>query len=72
MERYEGESSPRKRRSGAGRKMVYSGTGAPLLSVRLEPDVHKRVTERPEGPRKYLERLVRKDATEEDQGGAGN
>jgi len=54
----------RKRAPGGGRKRQYAegnGTGAPTLRVRLDPDVHAKVTAQPEGAREYLQRLVRAD-----------
>ena len=54
--------NPKKR----GRPKQYEGwsnteRGAPRLAVRLSPAVYKVVTERPEGPRAYIERLVTDD-----------
>lgn len=47
--------------------------GAPTLSVRLAPLVHSHITNHPEKPRAYIERLVTEDAerTGEVLGGAG-
>lgn len=52
-----------KRRPGRPRKYTegVSKQGAPVLRVRLEPDVYVYVQEQPEGARAYLERLVRWD-----------
>ncbi len=51
---------------GRGRPRKYprdlANDGAPVLSVRLEPDVYLHVQAQPEGPRAYIERLVRSDA----------
>jgi hypothetical protein len=50
-----------------GRPRIYSeGTskdneGAPKLNFRFDPLLYEHVTSRPEGPRTYLEGLVRED-----------
>lgn len=44
---------------------VIKDRGAPKLSIRFDPDLYERVQARPEGPRAYLESLVRKDGDEE-------
>lgn len=49
-----------------GRPKQYEGwsnteRGAPRLAVRLSPEVYRLVTERSEGPRAYIERLVTDD-----------
>ena len=61
------DEEPEKR--GRGRPRKYGGTGAPLLQVRVEPDVYERVTTRPEGPRAYLQRVVRDDVKREKRRG---
>ena len=54
-------------KKGPGRPRVYpkreNRRGAPQLVVRVDVDVYEHVTSRPEGPRAYLEQLVRKDLT---------
>lgn len=49
----------------AGRPKVYENQqgkrGAPTLAVRLPPEVHRHITEQPEGPRGYIVRLVTED-----------
>ncbi len=51
-----------------GRPKKYSELeyGAPRLTIRVDPDVHKHVVTRPEGARLYIERVVREDR---DRGG---
>lgn len=53
-----------KRKPGRPRKYENSasGRGAPILTVRLEPEVWEHIQSRPEGARAYIERLVRADA----------
>ena len=51
---------------GPGRPRVYPkrsehDRGAPLLGLRLDPVVHEHVKNHPEGPRPYVERLVKED-----------
>lgn len=52
-----------KRKPGRPRKYEgrESGRGAPVLTVRLEPDVYEHIHAQPAGARSYLERLVRAD-----------
>jgi len=48
-----------------GRPKVYDNEegrrGAPKLTVRLASDVYEHIERQPEGPRPYLERVVRED-----------
>jgi hypothetical protein len=50
-----------------GRPRIYSegaskdNEGAPKLNFRFDPSLYQHVTSRPEGPRTYLEGLVRED-----------
>lgn len=54
---------------GRGRPRKYpkdlANDGAPVLSVRLEPEVYLRVQSRSEGARAYIERLVKEDMNNE-------
>ena len=43
--------------------------GAPKLNIRFDPILYKHVQARPEGPRPYLEGLVREDLERKGQGG---
>lgn len=45
----------------SGRPKVYDGTGTPTLKLRFDPELFGHVQSKPEGPRAYLERLVRDD-----------
>lgn len=51
---------------GRGRPRKYpkdlANDGAPVLSVRLDPEVYLHVQSKQEGARAYIERLVREDA----------
>ncbi len=51
----------RKKRTDARYDRPSGQRGAPILTVRLEPDVHAAITEHPMGARQYLEQLVRED-----------
>lgn len=35
--------------------------GAPQMSLRLDPPLYEHVKQQPDGPRPYLERLIRED-----------
>lgn len=51
-----------------GRPRKYDGAGAPKLMLRLDPPVHARVSNHPEGPRAYITRLVLEDLKRESEG----
>ena len=41
---------------------MYQGSeGAPMFSCRLDPVTYEQIKSHPEGPRPYLQRLVRED-----------
>lgn len=42
-------------------KWSDSERGAPKITIRVDPDVHERIQSRPEGPRAYIESVVRAD-----------
>ena len=48
---------------GRGRPRLYpkeiANDGAPVLSVRLDPQVYLHIQAQPEGPRAYVEQIVR-------------
>ncbi len=60
---YYGAVSEEKRGRGRPRKYPkdLANDGAPVLSVRLNPDVYLFIQARPEGSRAYIEQLVRND-----------
>ncbi len=60
---YYGAVSEEKRGRGRPRKYPkdLANDGAPVLSVRLDPEVYLYIQARPEGSRAYIERLVRND-----------
>lgn len=63
-----------KAKKGPGRPRLYpareNDKGAPKFTVRVAPDVHEHIQSRPEGPRAYIERVVRKDRDEESATGS--
>ena len=48
-----------------GRPQKYEGSGAPTITIRVEPDVLGYVTARPEGVRAWLDRVAREDMARE-------
>jgi hypothetical protein len=66
-----GEERTVEEKRSPGRPRQYpkelANDGAPVLRVRLEPDVYLHVQAQPEGARAYLERVVRADRDRDDE-----
>ena len=56
-----------------GRPRVYANkegkSGAPPLGIRFDPELFEHIHRQPQGPRHYLERLVREDIERMGQSG---
>ncbi len=56
-----------KRRTGRPRKYFNESgqDGAPKLTIRLDPELHSFIHSRPEGPRQFLEALIKVEMAKE-------